>query len=654
MYLSKISGRQLKGGDFDIPLTRANVLFGENFAGKTRIADAVRLLLVGYLPELGKLPRATFGLASGTSMEVSGIISDGLVDYSLSRRWWLDGDTVKSAVQMPDKLKSCPLLTVMLNAEEYFALSDRARVDYVFANIGMAEVTLESLWAKFGAGMTGADEKVFEELTTKIEAGQELFAEKSGSTLTAQLWCELALEVVTEFWKRKKDWKKTMDSTVQGLTGLRAADDKFRPVREAMDERARVERAITNLAEAKGGKMQAFTAQRGAKVRREAIARELTFSEKDAHELIGLEAKLGLLVAEIDALPVAVGSIGDYNVKVSGLTAAHQAAELALQQVNTRLRACAEELTEMKGRSSCPYCGTCGDNWKETRMDELTIKMVEIEKERAAAMLAAEGTFERRMAAEEERDSAKVIIEKAEALRYQCGQIRTQVATIKPRLARADALREELARLPEDDPLLMKSVDDLQAEENLRRAELRSLDEEIAQANGRAQEITRLAQAEADRDNAEKAQSTAERAGKLIREMQSDLVEQAFAPLLETANAIFGAVLKTPLAYHDGEIGTRRDGVWVGHRTFSGTEKALTYAAIQAALAAKSPIRVMLLDELGRLTANNAELTAAAALNAVAAGHIDQFLGIDPERPGIYRNIAGPGTVSPFTVLEIR
>lgn len=653
MYLSKISGRQLKGGDFDIPLTRANVLFGENFAGKTRIADAVRLLLVGYLPELGKLPRATFGLASGTSMEVSGIISDGLVDYSLSRRWWLDGDTVKSAVEMPDKLKSCSLLTVMLNAEEYFALSDRARVDYVFANIGMGEVTPDKLRARLLAALHDADKKFVVPIMTKIE---DALAEeaKECPVITAQVWCDEALKAVTEFWKRSKDWKKTMDSTVQGLTGLRAADDKFRPVAEAMDERARVERTITNLAEAKGGKMQAFTAQRGAKVRREAIARELTFSEKDAHELIGLEAKLGLLVAEIDALPVAVGSIGDYNVKVSGLTAAHQAAELALQQVNARLRACAEELDEMKGRSSCPYCGTCGDNWKETRMDELTIKMVEIEKERAAAMLAAEGTFERRMAAEEERDSAKVIIEKAEALRYQCGQIRTQVATIKPRLARADALREELARLPEDDPLLMKSVDDLQAEENLRRAELRSLDEEIAQANGRAQEITRLAQAEADRDNAEKAQSTAERAGKLIREMQSDLVEQAFAPLLETANAIFGAVLKTPLAYHDGEIGTRRDGVWVGHRTFSGTEKALTYAAIQAALAAKSPIRVMLLDELGRLTANNAELTAAAALNAVAAGHIDQFLGIDPERPGIYRNIAGPGTVSPFTVLEIR
>ena len=107
------------------------------------------------------------------------------------------------------------------------------------------------------------------------------------------------------------------------------------------------------------------------------------------------------------------------------------------------------------------------------------------------------------------------------------------------------------------------------------------------------------------------------------------MVEDAFRPLLTVANSFFGAILKSPLAYNDGEIGTWREGVWVGHRTFSGTEKALCYSAIQMALAASSPVRVMIVDELGRLDAGNAEKLLLAVGHAIKTNRIDQFIGID-------------------------
>jgi hypothetical protein len=68
----------------------------------------------------------------------------------------------------------------------------------------------------------------------------------------------------------------------------------------------------------------------------------------------------------------------------------------------------------------------------------------------------------------------------------------------------------------------------------------------------------------------------------------------------------------------------------------SGTEKALTYAAIQAALAAKSPVRLLILDEMGRFTSENALKCSLAVTKAIESGLIDQAVLIDPERPEIY------------------
>lgn len=649
MFLSKISGRAFKGGDFDVELTKLTVLHGDNFVGKTRIADAVRLLLIGHLPELGKLPRSTYELASGPCMVVSGVLSDGVVDYALSRKFWLEGDTVKSEASLPDFVKGSTLLTVMLNAEAYFSLSDRDRVDYVFANIGLS-ITKEAILAKVAERTLEHDGKVRVELLDVVTQDDE-----GGNPIvtTPQLLAERLIEVCTSIWKREKDHAKRMEQTIQGLTGLRAQDAQFRPVREAMDERALVERKLTDLAESKGRLLANFTAMRSAQERRKAIARDLVPAEKDRLELIDLEAKLGLLLAELEKLPVALADAATLATEVANATNDHNRVKDAWTDAVRRHALHVKTLDDLAAWICCPTCGTSGEGWKATRRAELVAlrdaeseTIVDLEAKRIAAA-GAMGT------ACAKRDMAKQEAAKTERLKLDAGKVREAIVTIKTRLARADALKEELDRLPPFDAELEATVDGLQATENLRKAEKRTLDEEIDAANAREAEKTRLASAEKERDEAAADQATAKSIGEILREIQSELVEEAFAPLLATANAIFGPVLKTPLAYHAGEIGTRRDGVWVGHKTFSGTEKALAYAAIQCALAAKSRVRIMLLDELGRLTFENAELAAAAVAKAIDAGHLDQFLGIDPERPGLYTHLCGPLVESPFAVVKI-
>jgi hypothetical protein len=95
----------------------------------------------------------------------------------------------------------------------------------------------------------------------------------------------------------------------------------------------------------------------------------------------------------------------------------------------------------------------------------------------------------------------------------------------------------------------------------------------------------------------------------------------------------------SPLAYNDGEIGTFRDGLFIGHATMSGTEKALAYAAIQAALASKSPVKLMIIDELGRLTDKNIARVLDAASAAINDGRLDSFIGIEAnDSAAVYAN----------------
>lgn len=134
---------------------------------------------------------------------------------------------------------------------------------------------------------------------------------------------------------------------------------------------------------------------------------------------------------------------------------------------------------------------------------------------------------------------------------------------------------------------------------------------------------------------AEKAETTRVEADiwkkvrQFVEDEQQEAVAAAFKPLLITANKIAGAVLKSPLTYRDGELGRMDGRTWVSHHTFSGSEQAVTFAAISVALAVHSPLRIAIVDELDRLTLENKKALMEAVTVAVADGTLDQFIGCD-------------------------
>lgn len=621
MYLTKISARSLKGGDFQYDLTRANVLVGENFAGKTRVGDAIRLLLIGHLPELGKLPRATFGLACGPTMEVSGEFNNGA---TIRRRWTLKGDAIKTEQDLPGFLGDSGILTVMLNAEEYFSLSDRERVDYVFANCQIGDAKIGPIDARIAKVAPGYD---FPAITANIDhqqAVQEFVAE--------------AIEAVTEDWKLQKDHAKMNEQTTQGLTHLRLQDAQCRPLAIIDADRARNAEKTAAANERKSALSATYSEQKKAQVRRGEIVREINTTDKDAHAKVELDNKLDMILREIAAFPP------EANVRVlfDAMTNAqrdYDVANLPAGDLRRQLDEVEEEIHNIDGMDACPTCGACGEGWKAGRLAELVQRASALKQKLATASKLVDEKETAYDAAKKAHDDASAAETRRAQFKVEEARCRDSLSKLAGRVARRTALEEERDRLPDFDPKVEEQMQAVQGEINVLAQEARALETERTSATDRAHDLKRLAEAEKNRDEAKAKQELAAAAGKELRVIQAELVEAAFDPLLKTANAIFAGVLLSPLAYRDGEIGTWRGGVWVGHRTMSGTEKALTYAAIQAALAAKSPLRVMLLDEMGRLTRKTATMAIAALHNAVAEGLVDQVLLVDPERPELYANV---------------
>lgn len=130
---------------------------------------------------------------------------------------------------------------------------------------------------------------------------------------------------------------------------------------------------------------------------------------------------------------------------------------------------------------------------------------------------------------------------------------------------------------------------------------------------------------------------------KLVREVREEAVGRVFGEVLSVANQFTADLLNSPVEFVEGQLGRRvsqadRDdgntasvGSWIAHEAFSGTEQLLAYAGFAVALSRQAPIKLVIMDELGRLTVNRRAQLLARMRKLVETGVVDQFVGCDAE-----------------------
>lgn len=639
MYITQVIARGLKRRDFDVTLDRANVITGDNFAGKTEILDAITLGLVGYSPALGNTPRATFGLCRGSLLEIE-LRFD--TNDRLIRTWWLDGDAVKSKHTIPAGLKNNPLLATMLDANEYFALGPTDRTRYVFANCPVEIVTREEMQRRVDAVVEALDLEpagvyalapYFQQVDDK---SNERFM-KNQPKLTPQEEIATLLELVATDWTLQKNEAAQQQGTINTITAQRADEEPGAPLASLEDERASLTREIEAIQTRKDDIIGSFTKMTGDRMRRAAIAREISQTDKTRLDLVTLKEKLSLIEQAVAGfVPVTM----ERSQASLQLIADAQARKLAAYKVGAEAKVkymdADKGLAALAGATVCPFCGATGEGWKELKRAQYVSEI-----EAANLVIASSEKSYQLNTAEEVAAKTTNADLLSEAKRQndviaQAEQVRAAISRLEPSMTKLESLNAELGRLAVDDPALTTKAETIQTELNIKNADLRALNVSITTAAGRAGDLVRMANAEKLRDAAEARKALAAAAGKELKLVQAEMVDGAFKPLLQVANAIFAGVLPFEIEYRDGEIGGRADGVWRGHKTMSGVERLLVYCAIQMALAARSPIRVANLDEMGRLVTKRIPNFACAILGAIRDGYIDQAFLVDPERGEIY------------------
>ena len=83
-------------------------------------------------------------------------------------------------------------------------------------------------------------------------------------------------------------------------------------------------------------------------------------------------------------------------------------------------------------------------------------------------------------------------------------------------------------------------------------------------------------------------------------------------------------------------------------RSFSGAEKALAMCAISLALAAESPVKIVVLDEMGRIDSEYKVPFMATVFRLLEAGTINQAILVDTSKRD-YTDIKNEN----FSIIEL-
>jgi exonuclease SbcC len=677
MKIKTLSAKGLKGGDFSHDLTAVNVIVGPNFGGKTARLEAIRLALMGYLPELGKQSASTFQLARGTEMEVCATFDEGSTQ---KRSWTEHRGAVKAALDANGTVSVPP---VLLDSNEYFSLGDKDRMRYVFGLCNCEQLdgkpVADVLISKFKSIKIDVHneqhEAAIKELCSMIDDGDRLRHECEGPV---QEWLESVVEDLRTRLKLAKANSDRMAKTVQGLTALQATEDEGaiqNLEKQLTATRAEIAETAGKLAVLveKIRQLKAAESEAAELVRRINAAgdKSLDIAEFEKRQieanakrtLAGLEESNAIKAetAKAEALQIEIDAYKSETEELSGKMWHAAGVRSDLENEISRIEKESEQAS-IKHEADitldcCPFCKTKKKGWQKeivTAYEEqqrkvfealgsLNAKLADARTAEGCLQVLTDESKAKDQAIQTKRNEQSAINCNVSRLMRAAEEARNKIiaeyddATRRLNAAResqkdVEADKAKLAALPA--LLTQEEAAALVSEQSLLKSKIELLEQKVSQIDARQK-----AYHQAQNDEKRNAQAVLEHRGyvaqtavckeavAVLEALQGELVKHAFGTILERANKVCQGILKTPLDYKDGEIGRYEGGQWISHRTFSGSEKAVAYAGISVALAWDSPIKIVLIDELSRFDDANLAGLLVRMLELTRDGKLDQFIG---------------------------
>lgn len=701
-YLKTISAKGLSA-DFAHDLDRVTVFTGSSFSGKTTRLAAIRLALGGNDPDSGKTGEATMGLARNGHISVTVEASD---DRSMTRNWNLKGESVRATT----KGDLDPTPAVLLDANEYFSRSDAKKIEYVFGLCDLgddSEFSGQAIIASLkGLPIEGENEHTVELLRSCVAELDDSDTQRHRQGTPIQEWLAEEIKRLKELLKVERATCQRMTKTVEGITQITASEAPAANHAPEIEERRK---KLAELDKTLGSLTQLLADYGEARKRIDTLETKLAKTpvveipdvsaklqeiERDMRlhgEETQLETTYETLCREISgkfealrkerreyesATPEHQRTVTDLNGKLARVKNLIEGVDLEFQKL--------DRILETKlNRPCCPECGTETKAASDLILRGHNARKEELETSRAghkkeAAQLdkqikAATTKLQKAQRADQANDAKLDRI--SELMQEHGKKSSARVESINKRNRAIHTLSEERKRLERsvecaqeqnhDHTDLQKELTrarETLAEFNLealtqRKVETEAQRVQLQQAIVCLEEKQRAFQRAKDDEqrNAaallEHAKSKAEvNVLKAIVEKlettQGKMVEMAFGKLLGMVNDFTRGIMPAAIEYRDGRLGYFVGSTWVTHKYFSGTEKALVYAGLSAALAEGAPCLTVIVDELGRMDRDTLVKFLKRMVELTQSGRIAQFIGCYSATPN-----GGPGVPG---VKEIR
>ena len=236
MKAISIHGMNIKGSSFTKPLLPITIITGPIGSGKTTIADAMRLALLGYVPSLGKRASDTGTLCGSdeqrvaTEMRVTLELSAPGKRSSIERSWSLQRGSWKAESDSNGVgIDFAP--PVMLDINTYFGMTGAERLRYVFNQMDLTKHGLSPDHIKASIrGLrpetpTPEAEQAIDQLLLKADEIAEADEEQS-----VQDWLAKFLDHIRELKSALDAELKRMTNAMQAGTQVAANDAPQRPL----------------------------------------------------------------------------------------------------------------------------------------------------------------------------------------------------------------------------------------------------------------------------------------------------------------------------------------------------------------------------------------------------------------------------------------
>jgi len=666
MKITNIHGVNVKGQTFDHKIEPLTVISGANASGKTAITDAMVIGMLGHHPSLGKTNKSTALLAGpGAVMEVGVEFDNGGV---ITRTWGLNKES--TSLKSTGSAKDIKLEIGSFDVEAFISAPLNNKLETIARTLPVVETTTP------------------DELAERINNSEDSHLTEGwrGSGLTFDEQRKEAEEIRRDL----RAEKKMLEETISGLELLGLDDDEIEP--PTAKEIELTEEALENVSKKLNSKNQLLTELK-SKQSSKPSQKEPTLD--DVENLEGEYLDLGEKVDEaknqeskfaditekcktlkayltkkendnLEYIEIAENNkelnpwIGNKDKKVDWSKQIQDRQNLWSQAKATKLmkedelEIAQKERDDLLEAEECPCCKSKGSDFKAaikkiskskiagikreiTKADkELDFCKTEVEQVTIAAQVVRgrEAILEINVGEAELRILEKQLpatgVEDTSAMRAKLIELARQITQAKEirkqwdhhrafstREAEIPAIESEIGALEED-----------QDDKKQALAELRSKRESGSKlVNDRKRQSESRARLKLNKSK----QSAFASLIKTIKEAELKAAKSAFAPMAKVTAVFLRGVMQGKLAMSGSDIGVERDGQFINFSTLSGAEQLAAGCAIKAAIANASEAKILIADEIARMTIKLRKQFAENCAKAIKLGVIDQAVLIDHE-----------------------